>query len=192
MSVKINKNGKEYDLGFMPKHYPADRVYLDGDTSKTVQELVARKSDLTNISQSGATATQAISSGTYFYLNGTLVRAKTDIANGATFTLNTNYEVVIAGGLNAINGLIKQQKIDYTLNNSDTSNYYIILDNNIMQTLGASKIVGMYVSAFSGIGLQSDKYIPNIMCDDGKMYTLFVKGKTFTGIVIQVTYSYME
>ena len=37
MSIKINKNGKEYDLGFIPEHYPADRVYLDGDTSKTVQ-----------------------------------------------------------------------------------------------------------------------------------------------------------
>ena len=38
MSIKINKNGKEYDLGFIPEHYPADRVYLDGDTTKTVQD----------------------------------------------------------------------------------------------------------------------------------------------------------
>ena len=40
MSVKINKNNKEYPLGFMPQHYPADRVYLDGDTSKTVQDAI--------------------------------------------------------------------------------------------------------------------------------------------------------
>ena len=40
MSIKINKNGKEYDLGFMPEHYPADRVYLDGDTTKTVQDAI--------------------------------------------------------------------------------------------------------------------------------------------------------
>ena len=40
MSMKVNKNGKEYDLGFMPEHYPADRVYLDGDTSKTVQDVI--------------------------------------------------------------------------------------------------------------------------------------------------------
>ena len=40
MSIKINKNGKEYDLGFIPEHYPADRVYLDGDTSKTVQDAI--------------------------------------------------------------------------------------------------------------------------------------------------------
>lgn len=43
MSMKVNKNGKEYPLGFMPGHYPADRVYLDGDTSKTVQDECVRK-----------------------------------------------------------------------------------------------------------------------------------------------------
>lgn len=43
MSIKINKNEKEYPLGFMPEHYPADRVYLDGDTSKTVQDRLTWK-----------------------------------------------------------------------------------------------------------------------------------------------------
>jgi hypothetical protein len=59
-----------------------------------------RKADLTSISQTGSTASQAISAGIYFYLDGTLVRAKTAIANGATFTLNTNYEAVTDGALN--------------------------------------------------------------------------------------------
>lgn len=63
----------------------------------------ARKIDLTSIIQTGTTASQAISAGTYFYLNDVLVRAKVDIANGATFTLNTNYEVVTAGALNELN-----------------------------------------------------------------------------------------
>lgn len=67
---------------------------------------VAHQTDLTNIRETGTTASQAISAGTYFYLNGTLVRAKVDIANGATFTLNTNYEVVTAGGLNELNDAI--------------------------------------------------------------------------------------
>lgn len=63
---------------------------------------VAHQTDLTNIRETGTTASQAISAGTYFYLNNVLVRAKADIANGATFTLNTNYEVVTAGALNEI------------------------------------------------------------------------------------------
>lgn len=62
----------------------------------------ARKVDLTSIIQTGTTASQAIMASTYFYLNDTLVRAKVDIANGATFTLNTNYEVVTAGALNEL------------------------------------------------------------------------------------------
>ena len=63
----------------------------------------ADKTDLASISETGSTASQAISAGTYFYLNGTLVKAKTAIASGATFTENTNYIVVSAGGLNKLN-----------------------------------------------------------------------------------------
>lgn len=65
-------------------------------------------SDLTSIKAVGSTnATGAtITKGTYFYLNGKLCLAKSDIANGATFTLNTNYEVVTAGGLNSLNSAL--------------------------------------------------------------------------------------
>jgi len=70
-----------------------------------VDELVVdkvEKSELSSIVTTGATNTTGakISNGTYFYLNGVLVRALADIASGASYTLNTNYEVVTAGGLN--------------------------------------------------------------------------------------------
>lgn len=70
----------------------------------------ANKTDLTSIAQTGSTASQAISSGTYFYLDGALVRAKANIASGASFTQNTNYEVVTAGGLNELNTAINTLK----------------------------------------------------------------------------------
>lgn len=65
----------------------------------------AAKVDLTNISITGSTNNtgSTITSGSFFYKDGTLVMAKTDIANNATLTLNTNYEIVTAGGLNALN-----------------------------------------------------------------------------------------
>lgn len=78
-------------------------VNTNCDLSESITEQIdgkAEKTDLTSISERGTTASQAISAGTYFYLNGTLVRAKTAIASGATFTLNTNYEVVSDGALN--------------------------------------------------------------------------------------------
>lgn len=64
----------------------------------------AAKTDLTSIIATGTTnATGAtIGVGTYFYLNGTLVQAKADIASGAQFTSGTNYEAVTAGGLNSL------------------------------------------------------------------------------------------
>ena len=75
----------------------------------------AKKVDLTNISTTGSTNNSGatITSGTYFYKDGTLARAKTDIANGATLTLNTNYEIVTAGGLNSLNEALsnKQDKL---------------------------------------------------------------------------------
>lgn len=97
--IILKKDGIDYLFGFIPIHYPGDRVYLDGDTTKTVQDKCARKADLTNLDLTGTTNTtgSTIASGTYFYLNGTLVRAKTAIASGATFTSGTNYEVVTVG-----------------------------------------------------------------------------------------------
>lgn len=82
-------------------------VTLTGNKSADDLSL-AMQGDLTSIKATGTTnATGAtISKGTYFYLNGTLCQAKVDIASGATFTLNTNYEVVTAGGLNSLNSAI--------------------------------------------------------------------------------------
>ena len=76
-------------------------------TQKSLNDL-AEVTDLTNIIATGTTnATgSTIPKGWYFYLNDDLCQAKADIANGATFTLNTNYEEVTAGGLNALNSKI--------------------------------------------------------------------------------------
>lgn len=94
--------------------------------TENANAIVSLRSDITSINQTGTTATQAITSGTYFYLNGTLVRAKTSIASGATFTLNTNYEVVAAGGLNSVVG-VKTATISVTIGSGGAIN----LNNNL-------------------------------------------------------------
>ena len=55
--------------------------------------------DLTSLYLTGSTNTtgSTITVGTFFYLNGSYCRAIADIANGATFTLNTNFEVDTVG-----------------------------------------------------------------------------------------------
>ena len=84
-------------------------------TQKSLNDL-AEVTDLTNVIATGSTnATGAtIPKGLYFYLNDELCQAKADIANGATFTLNTNYEVVTAGGLNSLNSALTP--VPFTLN----------------------------------------------------------------------------
>ena len=96
------------------------------DVDGAIKEVDAnRKEDLTSISESGTTASQAISARTYFYLDGTLVRAKVNIASGATFTENTNYEVV-NGALNAVVG-----ETDFILQNYSIDQCFTYLMNNI-------------------------------------------------------------
>ena len=78
-------------------------IILDKFTDLTNNK--ANKSDLTCISITGSknNTGSTITSGSFFYKDGTLVRAKTNIANNATLTLNTNYETVTVGGLNKLN-----------------------------------------------------------------------------------------
>ena len=78
-----------------------------------LKTAAAAKADLTSIIQTGTTCTEAngIAAGVYFYLNGDLVCAKTAIANGVTFTLNTNYEVPTAGALNALKSALNAWEV---------------------------------------------------------------------------------
>ena len=79
------------------------------NTNKAEKTAVANKADITSINITSGTTNNTgstIASGTFFYYKGSLVKAKTDIANGATLTLNTNYEAVTAGGLNALNSAL--------------------------------------------------------------------------------------
>lgn len=78
-----------------------------GGTSQTTVEgalgglntVKAERADITSIICAGATndTGATITEGTYFYLNNVLCKALASIADGATFTLNTNYKEVTAG-----------------------------------------------------------------------------------------------
>lgn len=83
-----------------------DNAYTDISSIDTEVGKKAPKTDLASISETGATASQTISAGTYFYLDGVLVKALTAISSGAAFTENTNYEAVTAGGLNDVSSLV--------------------------------------------------------------------------------------
>ena len=61
----------------------------------------ANETELADV-ESGSTASRAYRAGEYFCRGGQTCRTKTNIAGGASFTLNTNYEVLPGGGLNGL------------------------------------------------------------------------------------------
>lgn len=80
-----------------------DIPYNNSDVGTALDEK-ADKTDLSNVNVTGSTnnSGSTINNGKFFYKDGTLCRAKANIAANASLTLNTNYETVTAGGLNKL------------------------------------------------------------------------------------------
>ena len=80
------------DVGNVEVTYTADpKIYIDNSlVQDTVSQFIAPV-------ENGATASQAYAQGKYFLRNNKFCKAKTSIASGATFTLNTNYEETTIG-----------------------------------------------------------------------------------------------
>lgn len=91
--------------------YPMVKLADDKDDTfypyaMTNKELTDNKIDASEIApiENGTTASTAYEQGAYFIHNGKFCKAKTAIASGASFTLNTNYEVTtVAAELIALN-----------------------------------------------------------------------------------------
>lgn len=79
------------------EEYVSTSIVPIGHYTKYPENLKAKieNLDLSMIApiETGTTASQAYAVGKYFLLNNKFCKAKTAIASGATFTLNTNYEV---------------------------------------------------------------------------------------------------
>ena len=165
-------------------------VTLSGN--KTTADLgLVNNTDLTDIIATGSTnATgNTITSGLYFYLDGVLCKAKSDIANGATFTLNTNYEVVTAGGLNSLNSALANMPV-LKSSDFDTGSVQITRDSstdmyygtvNIEAPADASYAVGVCWANTSWnacvISVVSNPYI----ADNKKMFMVwFASSKSMT------------
>ena len=73
------------DTGDTTAQYRADPALYAGKEARNIMLAIAPIED-------GDKASQAYAAGKYFYHNGNFCKAKTSIASGATFTLNTNYE----------------------------------------------------------------------------------------------------
>lgn len=80
-------------------------------TNRELTQNSPSKKDITNINIIGSTndTGSTITRGTYFYLNGSIVRAITSIANGATLTYDTNYATVPTGVTNHLRTIVENR-----------------------------------------------------------------------------------
>lgn len=95
----------------------------------TLEKDKVDKPDLTTKSIIGTVNNlgSTINAQTLFYLNGNLVRAKVDIANGATLTEGTNYDStnVYSGALNLLTNQIAERA--YYQSNTIANGYRVLL-----------------------------------------------------------------
>jgi len=115
IATAISQSGGSSDYEQLSNRPQINSTVLSGNKTGSALGL-SDAADISGLVLSGTTNTtgQSIASGTYFYLNGDLVKAIAAIANGATFTLNTNYEIVTVGSeLSTLNSA-KANIVDYS------------------------------------------------------------------------------
>ena len=84
-----------------------------GDDVTALDGAKAEKADLASPTNKTTPTNDSnpIARGTYFYLDGNLVRATANIGAGAAFT-SSNYETASAGGLNLLNSRYKSVNVN--------------------------------------------------------------------------------
>ena len=140
-------------------------------------------SDLTSIKAVGSTnATgSTITKGTYFYLNGTLCQAKADIAVNATFTLNTNYEVVTAGGLNSLNSALTANIVGSATTLSSTAYTFPSDGYVICSARGTDGFSAAVINDGNGVLFASPSVAGTSLANTFQMATYVKKGMSATG-----------
>lgn len=160
--AQLSAAEKAADILYIITDEPAPSAYtsnpeMDGTASPGSSEAWARgdhvhpsdssKANQTQLAyvETGTTASRAYAVGEYFCNGGLLCRAKTAIANGATFTENTNYTLVNEGGLNQV----RLKYMDITATPSTTGNVQI--NSNTGNVVTFNNFVNAMVIEHSGV-----------------------------------------
>lgn len=151
-------------------------------------QITSATTGLTNISvpASSNNSGSTISKGTFFYQKGRLVRALANIAANATLTEGTNYEVVTAGGLNALNDALKDVTDSKNLGTSVDLTSYTASNQYTAPHDGYVKCEAAYVVSNTAILYVNDVNMVNIggNGNHGQAVLIYVKkGMKLRGLV---------
>ena len=170
----------------------ASRVYdltedktLDTINSEVRNTLNAVEDALAPLELTGTNTTgSTIPIGTFFYNNGTLVQATTNIVANASITGSNTVNAATNGALNSLLGVVYMHEIDVSgvsINTSDSGMYYkqvyTIPDK-------AATIIGAYWSVYwdSNVSILTSKRVVNLICttartlgSNRKVVVLYIK-----------------
>ena len=132
----IKKNGTDYPLQTMPLHYPADRVYLDGDINKTVQDAINK----------GSVSVTANGTKTYSQMLSEL-KALIDFSKVSA----RSYMRIITGSYSECYNVLAFNTVDYAVMCSSTTD-----SGGIYLRYAKITSTGSYTSYYSGSGNISD------------------------------------
>ena len=158
----------------------------------------ANKTDISSIITTGTKNTTGaqIASGTYFYLNGQLVKAKSLIDVNDDYTLNTNYEVVTVGGvLTELNSNVLGTSVDLSPYSTSSNKYIIPRDGYV--SINGTNGSGL-IAIQSSKGGADKMYIGTMVANSSYYDCLFVKKgflvwvANLTGTSINVSYIPIE
>ena len=161
----------------------------------------AERADLATLNLTGSTNStgSTIASGTFFYLNGSYCRAIADIANGTTFTLNTNFKVDTVGDeLAGETGTFTLTFAagTYTDGFSAQTNYYkriggLVMIRGVIVITGTPDASHSYVKC-SGLPFKSKRYdIPCVgsarIANNAKLASVAISGESNLSLYFQLS-----
>lgn len=113
------------------------------------------------------------------------VLRESSLQNNLVTTL-PNYPLDARQGKVLDDKITKYRSIEYTaLANSDNTAYYIVLDNNVLTTLGATEVCSAMIVGWSNL-----RSVLGIGIEDGKVYLTFTLGYTFSSSKVKIKYGY--
>ena len=159
---------------------PSYRPY----NTNAIQNQIDRKADQTALApvENGSTASQAYAVGEHFMRDGAFCTAKTAIASGGSFTLNTNYIVeTIAGAIETLTSDLTAKTLAITPKTVTglSYNYTSIVQYGKVVTvslriIGASGLVAGWATIFDSLPTAKSAQYINIVDDNGNAYTLYI------------------
>lgn len=186
-------NGRTDEVLPQTGDYTAAQVAYDNTDSNLsannvkagLDELSAEKTDTTVIApkETGASASRAYAAGAHFIKDGAFCTAKTAIAQGETFTLNTNYTVGNIGDrVEALEGryIISSASTDITTNTAGSA---------VLTSAGRRFIFGIH---FNSLGSRAFSYRLGQSGNTTYLHLMDEAGTAQPNVTVNVTYLFID